>query len=199
MAVLESHALVNDADVAEYLGLNAETFEDKEGPTLRFLINSVSTQVENFCQRRFLQGATITEVTPKGTGEVAMRLRHGIPASITSIEYWDGKVWVATTGTFTTKKADGDDRSQLIYFTDGTKFSRILRWRIIYVPVWKNRADLPDNLQVAVTKFVAALWKKAKERTDGVTSFTHGDETITISDEMPKDVRRALGPYVAGI
>ncbi len=199
MPHLEPNAIVTELDVGLYLGLKEDKIEDEEGPNLRSLINSTSTQAENFCQRRFLLGNPITETLAKGTGTPRVRLRHGIPESITSISFFDGDIFEASIGVFTTGKADGDDRSQLVYFTDGTIFTEKLRWQIIYVPVWKARADLPDALKVAIMKWTATLWKKMKERTDGVTSFTHGDETITIADEMPKDVKRALEPYISGI
>lgn len=202
MGTLKSNALVSLDQAREYLQLPLnDTGDDAaEDATIRDIINAVSEHIENWCGRTFVKSGAITEVR-NGNGSTRMLLRNGPPAAITSIKYWDGTAWtaIASTITYTTGVADGNAKSLMLYFTDGTKFTEGLRWQIIYTSAYSSIANLPDDLQSAALAMVGREFKRRQDRLHGVTQRQLGDETISYSFDMPKDVRAILENYVLDV
>ena len=65
--------------------------------------------------------------------------------------------------------------------------------QVIYVAGYST---IPDDVQLAVWKIVAAYWNQARQGGDGITNDSLGDYSATYDKVgIPEDVKALLDPY----
>ena len=189
--------LISRDQLKDYLRIGDKENEDADN-ALDFIVNAVSERIETYCDRTFIRSAAITEVRA-GNGAHEILMLHGPPQTLTTVKYWDGDSWEPVSGTFTTGIADGDAKSHLVYFTDGSRFIIRTRYQFIYASLWTTRSKLPDDLQLAALEMAALAWKRQENRAHGVTQISIGDETVTMDFKMTQNVKDLLVPYERAI
>jgi hypothetical protein len=192
MSLDKTIALVDVDEVKEYLQIDTDT--DTTDPWIEKLINAASKRIENYCRgRKFILVTTAIDEIFDGNGTSSYFTKYApIVSTISTIYYWDGDSWAALTGeTHTQNNVKGE-----LYFTDGNRFTKgIKNWKISYTYGWALNS-VPADLKDACLMMIGQKKKLFEDNLHGVSSKSFGDQSISYSFDMNKEIKAILNTYI---
>ena len=192
---LQANALVEVAEVKEYLQLSVDDISDV--PFLERLINGASDAIERHCGREFIKVTTKVSEIWIGDGTTKHFLRN-VPilstiAVGTDLFYFDGTNWTALTTE--NIRQYSSEKTGWIEFTDGNSFWKDWEWKVTYTYGYE-RASIPALLKECCFRLIAIKRKLYTGDLHGISVKSFGDQSISYNfDKMPEDVQRGLNIF----
>lgn len=192
MATVDSTlALVTLADVKEYLTIASGT--TSEDSILGFLINEVSRLINSYTGRYLLQ-KTWTEYHD-GNGSQGLILAQYPIVSVTSVVDDINRAFTGSaisTSLYYLMKDSGIIMPMPTFYGFVHGQANV---KVVYIAGYAL-ASVPQNLQLAVKRWVAAQYFRYVNKRHEIQSETVGDKTTTfLNQDIPKDVALLLNEF----
>lgn len=197
MADLGTHALIDFDYYLQFSGIDGADTTDLKEDWVNVFINAASSQVENFCRRKFRYAEDEEEIFG-GDGDRQYFTKNRPIVGTPVIYYWNGTSWAEATAAVYPRAIEADKGR--IYFTQGDVFGRGVgyyksdNWKVKYDYGYEEIADIPDDLKWACAVLVQRMILKAQKSMEGKQSESFGNTTITYNlGTLPADVQDVLG------
>lgn len=199
--LLHARALVNQQTLADFLGQKFDEEIPEGEDSLTHVINSVTLEIEKRLGRTFINTDPRTELL-SGSNRPYIYTINSPAVSITTFKIRTvGNTFTLVSTAWIINSEHADDVtlyeiSTKLYSPNGEIFARgVKNYEIVYVPAWKSRGNLPENLIHGAMQLMSLRLKQKERRLVGVTSVSFDDEQQSIGFDWPRDIEDLLAPF----
>jgi hypothetical protein len=164
--------------------------DDSEDDLISLIIDSVTRQIENYCNCTFEVGGVTYSETYDGNNGVTLYLNHAPIISVSSVVITDSSDVAETIAAADYKIYSSVGK---IVLTEGDTFvSGDLNVAITYVA---GESTLPPDVKFAGLKLARWYKRKWTDNRDGISSVTVEGQTTSYETGIPEDIKRMLNQY----
>lgn len=191
MALDTTVALLTDAEISEYLGLDKYK-ESYNSALIWRLVNSASRFIAKATQNKFLATTAYAD-TFSGNGKTTIYLDYApLTSTISTIYYWNGSAW-ADTGLTAFSQENSNGR---LYFTDGSVFTKGLdNYKVSYNYGYAV-GSIPEDIKECCALIVGHKLKKFEMGLHRTNSRNVGEQSFVFSEKaIPDDAKAIINQY----
>ena len=179
-------ALVTDEQILDFLGIDDDA---EEVEIIKQILNSVEKDVQNYIDRT-LEVGTYKEYYD-GSGSRNLFLNNKPITVMTKLRVYDSR--------YRDNYTDIDEDDYLVYEDEGRLYAFNgfpLGKQNIYVEYNAGYDPIPNDIKFAIKRIVKEMYRQHTENSEGLTSFSLGDQSISFEDgSFSKQVTRILEYY----
>lgn len=179
-------ALVTDEQILDFLGIDDDA---EEVEIIKQILNSVEKDVQNYIDRT-LEVGTYKEYYD-GSGSRNLFLNNKPITVMTKLRIYNDR--------YRDSYDDVDSEDYLVYEDEGRLYAFNgfpLGKQNIYVEYNSGYDPIPSDIKFAIKRIVKEMYRQHTENSEGLTSFSLGDQSISFEDgSFSKQVTRILEYY----
>jgi hypothetical protein len=179
-------ALVTDEQILDFLGIDDD---EEEVEIIKQILNSVEKDVQNYIDRT-LEVGTYKEYYD-GSGSRNLFLNNKPITVMTKLRIYNDR--------YRDSYDDVDSEDYLVYEDEGRLYAFNgfpLGKQNIYVEYNAGYDPIPNDIKFAIKRIVKEMYRQHTENSEGLTSFSLGDQSISFEDgSFSKQVTRILEYY----
>ena len=179
-------AIISDKEILDFLGIDDDA---EEVEIIKQILNSVERDVQSYIDRN-LEVSTYKEYYD-GTGSRNLFLNNKPITVFTKLRVYDSR--------YRDNYTDIDEDDYLVYEDEGRLYAFNgfpLGKQNIYVEYNSGYDPIPSDIKFAIKRIVKEMYRQHTENSEGLTSFSLGDQSISFEDgSFSKQVTRILEYY----
>ncbi len=179
-------AIISDKEILDFLGIDDDA---EEVEIIKQILNSVEKDVQNYIDRT-LEVGTYKEYYD-GSGSRNLFLNNKPITVMTKLRIYNDR--------YRDSYDDVDSEDYLVYEDEGRLYAFNgfpLGKQNIYVEYNAGYDPIPNDIKFAIKRIVKEMYRQHTENSEGLTSFSLGDQSISFEDgSFSKQVTRILEYY----